>query len=118
MSKYFHSLEFLACTPSCSISQMDDSFLSEMDHLREACGFPLVVNCAYRSKDYDISKGRSGNSWHTKGRAMDIRCYDSQKRAMIVQCALELNLSVGVYSSFLHIDNRPFENQVLFYGLS
>lgn len=116
MSKYFHTLEFLACTPSCSITQMDSSFLEKMDSLREACGFPLVVNCAYRSRAYDIAKGRSGNSYHTQGRAMDIRCHDGQKRAIIVCKALEFGLTVGVYSGFLHIDDRNVENQVLFYG--
>ena len=114
MSQYFHSLEFLACNPSCSISQMNEDFLRQMDLLRAKCGFALVVNCAYRSKAYDLSKGRSGKSFHTMGRAMDIRCNDSFQRAVIVRNALELGLSVGVYSGFLHIDNR--ENQLCFVG--
>lgn len=116
MSKYFHTLEFLACVPSCSIIQMNQDFLAVMDDLRERCGFPLVVSCAYRSPEWDVSRGRSGNSYHTKGLAMDILCIDSSGRAVIVRNALELGLSVGVYSSFLHIDGRPKEIQVLFYG--
>lgn len=115
MSKYFHDLEFLACTPVCNISQMDEVFLNQLDELREACGFPLVLNCAYRSSAWDISKGRSGASYHTKGRAVDIRCCDSIKRAIIVENALHLGFSVGVYLTFIHIDNRTTE-QVMFYG--
>ena len=119
MSKYFHELEFKACTPSCSISQMDSRFLVLMDELRVRCGFPLVVNCAYRSQKYDLLKGRSGNSYHTKGRAMDIRCLDSEERAVILREALILGLSVGVYPRFLHIDDRGNDSNgktLVFYG--
>lgn len=115
MSKYFHDLEFLACSPSCNIAQMSSRFLAILDQLREKCGFPLVLNCAYRSKEWDISKGRSGNSYHTKGMAVDIKCLDSHKRAILVYNALKLGLSVGVYSSFVHVDCRP-TTIVLFYG--
>lgn len=118
MSKYFHPLEFKACTPSCDISQVDFLFLAKLDELRSMCGFPLVLNCAFRSPEWDKERGRSGKSWHTKGLAVDIRCYDAQKRAVIVKHALYLGLSVGVYSSFLHIDMRPVSSQVCFYGIS
>lgn len=116
MSKYFHDLEFLACTPSCNISQMDSAFLKELDSLRELCGFPLVINCAYRSPEWDISRGRSGRSYHTLGRAVDIKCLDSVQRATIVLEALRLGFSVGVYPRFVHVDNRS-ASQVLFYGV-
>lgn len=112
MSKYFHDLEFFACVPSCNIAQMDKDFLSRLDTLREMCGFPLVLNCAYRSKEWDISKGRSGNSYHTKGCAVDIKCIDSFKRARIIRMALCLGLTVGIYNTFLHIDGRPFPSSV------
>lgn len=118
MSKYFHDLEFLACTPSCNIAQMDRAFLLQLDDLRARCGFPLVLNCAYRSKEWDISKGRSGNSYHTKGRAVDIRCLDNEKRAAIVLNALLLGFTVGVYPRWIHIDNRDYVNPSLFYGIS
>lgn len=118
MSKYFHDLEFKACTPGCNINQMDADFLVTLDCLRELCGFPLVLNCAYRSPEWDKERGRSGKSYHTKGLAVDIRCYDSQKRAVIIEHALQLGLSVGVYSSFLHVDRRPVSHQVCFYGIS
>lgn len=118
MSKYFHDLEFKACTPGCNINQMDQEFLSTLDSLREMCGFPLVLNCAYRSPEWDKVRGRSGKSYHTKGLAVDIRCHDSHKRAVIIEYALQLGLSVGVYSLFLHIDMRPRCHQVCFYGIS
>ena len=117
MSKYFHDLEFKACTPSCNMSDMDEVFLNQLDELRSACGFPLVLNCAFRSVKWDIERGRSGCSYHTKGRAVDIRCHDSVKRAIIVENALHLGFSVGVYPRFIHVDNRTTDI-VCFYGIS
>ena len=72
-SKYFKPEEFERCNPSCSIEDMDQDFLDLLDDLREKAGTPLVLNCAYRSKEHDKAKGRSGNSAHTEGLAVDIR---------------------------------------------
>lgn len=123
MSEYFKPLEFKACVPSCNIEDMDKIFLDYLDTLRGLCGFPLVLNCAYRTPAWDISKGRSGKSYHTKGLAVDIRCYDAVKRAQIVRNAIAIGLSVGVYSSFIHVDARFLDSDkiqmpVCFYGIS
>ena len=106
MSKYFKESEFKKCTPSCSISQMDQSFLALMDRVREKAGIPLVVNCAYRSREWDLIKGRSGNSAHTRGKAMDIRCNTSANRFRIIQAALACGIRrIGVAKTYVHLDN-------------
>ncbi len=95
-------------TPSCELSDMQDYFLQQLDNLREKCGFPLVVNCFYRSVDWDKKHGRDGTSYHCKGRAADIRCLDSRKRAEIVFNARLCGLNgIGIYKRFVHVDNRP-----------
>lgn len=105
--RYFSATEFNLCVPSCCIEDMDQDFLRKLDYLRELCGFPLVLSCAYRSKEYDISKHRSGNSMHCKGRAVDILCRDSHKRAQIVFHASFAGLhGIGVSKSFVHVDDR------------
>ena len=71
MSKYFAPKEFQACVPSCSIEQMEPGFLELLDRVREAAGIPLVLNCAFRSVAHEKQMGRSGNSAHTRGRAVD-----------------------------------------------
>ena len=76
--KYFKEAEFKKAQPSCSMTQMDDWFLERLDKLRELCGIPLVINSAYRSKEYEREKGRDGTSAHCAGLAVDIRCYDRQ----------------------------------------
>lgn len=106
MYKYFSDSEFKKCNPSCSIEDMDSEFMKLLDKLREMAGIPLVLNCAYRSKEYDIMKNRSGNSSHTRGKAVDIRCYDSQNRYKILNAALKLGINrIGIGKNYIHVDN-------------
>jgi len=106
MSKYFSAKEFRACTPSCSIEQMDAGFLELLDRVREAAGIPLVLNCAFRSKAHEKEMGRSGNSAHTRGRAVDIRCNTSANRYKIVAAALGCGIRrIGIGKTFVHLDN-------------
>lgn len=89
------------------MSDMNDDFLKMLDDLRERCGFPLVLNSAYRSKEYDLSRGRTGEGYHTLGRAVDIACTSSSKRAWIVKNAIEIGFKgIGVSSTYIHLDNR------------
>lgn len=104
------------CNPSCTLEDMDEQFLKQLDQLREYCGFPLVLSCAYRSKEHEFDKGRSGTSMHCKGRAVDIYCKDSFRRFDIVHNAMYCGLNgIGVYKNFIHVDNRPVAT--LWYGV-
>lgn len=104
-SKYFAEAEFKRCSPSCSIEDMDQEFLKLMDAIREKAGIPLIMNCAYRSREHDLSKGRSGNSMHTKGIAVDFRCQNYQTRYKIIQAAIACGIKrIGQGETFVHID--------------
>ena len=106
MAKYFAESEFNRCIPSCSMEDMDDEFLLLLDELREKCGIPLVISCAYRSREWDLSKGRSGNSAHTKGKAVDIIYNSSSTAYAIVKNAIDLGINrIGIGKNFIHIDN-------------
>ena len=83
-----------------------------LDCARADSGVPFVLNCAFRSVEYDKRKGRSGTSFHTLGRAVDIRCTDSYTRSKILQYCLRYGLSCGISKTFIHVDNRP--NQLVF----
>lgn len=105
MYRYFTEKEFNACTPSCSIGEMDGDFMEKLDKLRDIAGIPIVINCAYRSREWDLKKGRSGNSAHTKGKAVDIRCIDSSNRYKILQAAIQLGFRrIGIADTFIHLD--------------
>ena len=104
--RYFSDAEFRRCTPSCSLEQMDEGFLRLLDQVRETAGIPLVLNCGYRSRVWDLSKGRSGNSAHTRGKAVDIRCNASATRWKIVRAAIDAGIRrIGIGSNFVHLDN-------------
>lgn len=105
VSKYFKEKEFQQCVPSCSLQDMNQEFMTWLDQLREEIGIPLVLNSAFRSKEWDKSKGRSGNSAHTRGLAVDIRCHNSHTRWLIITTSLKLGCKRIAYtSSFVHID--------------
>lgn len=111
-SRYFSESEFRLCSPSCSLSDMDEDFMSALVRARELAGVPFILNSAFRSSSWDKSKGRSGSGYHTKGRAVDVVCIDSSIRYKIVRACLLAGLSCGIAKSFIHIDNR--ENPIIF----
>ena len=104
-SKYFSEKEFNRCTPSCSLQDMNQEFMNKLDKLRELSGIPLVINSAFRSVQYEKSKGRNGTSSHVLGVAVDIRCNDSRNRFKVLEGALKLGFRrIGVAKSFIHLD--------------
>lgn len=105
MAKYFNNAEFRRCDPPCSEKDMNPALMERLDALREKCGMPLIINCAYRSREWDLKKGRSGNSAHTRGMAVDILCNSSATRYKIVSAAIELGFTrIGIGKTFVHLD--------------
>ena len=105
-SKYFKPREFEKCTPSCSIPDMDEGFLALLDKVRETAGIPFLLSCAYRSVEWDKAHNRTGNSAHTRGKAVDIICHSSATRMKIVKAAIECGITrIGIGKTFIHIDN-------------
>lgn len=116
MYTYFSESEFNKLTPSCSLSDMDLDFMVRLDSARYRAGVPFPINSAYRSVAWDKSKGRSGNSWHTKGKAVDIRCTDSNIRFRIVEALIASGFrGIIVYPRFIHVDMRD-TRKVFLYG--
>lgn len=115
MYRYFDNKEFEMCTPSCSLSNMSQSFMNRLDMAREIAGIPFVLNCAYRSVSWDKLHGRSGNSYHTLGRAVDIRCLSSKERYKIVAALLKSGFTgIGVNKTFIHVDDRVVTDPLIF----
>lgn len=103
-SKYFREDEFRRCTPPCSLQDMDQEFITLLDALRAEAGIPLTLNCAYRSPEYERSKGRSESGDHPQGRGVDIRCITSDHRYLILRAAFKLGVTrIGIAGSFVHI---------------
>ena len=91
-------------------------FVSTVNVALNGTDYHLRVNCAYRDPVEDRRKGRSGSSFHCKGRALDLSTVglSGSDRRNIVLRFMNAGLTVGLYKTFIHVDNR--ENPILFYG--
>jgi len=111
-SKYFKESEFQACSPACSLQDMNQATMSKFDTAREIAGIPFVINSAYRSPQWDRSKGRSGTGAHTLGRAIDIRCNTERNRFLIVDALFKAGFTrIGIAKTFIHADDSPSHSQ-------
>lgn len=116
-SRYFSEKEFLRCTPPCSLQDMKQVAMTKFDKARQLAGIPFVINCAYRDRAYDLAKGRSGNSAHTRGYALDIRCNTSQNRMIIVNALIKAGFTrIGDGNGFIHADCDPSLPQKVFWN--
>ena len=107
-SKYFTEQEFERLTPSCSLQDMEQSTMDMLDKARDIAGIPFVLNCAYRSREWDLARKRTGNSAHTRGMAVDIKCTWSANRYKIISALLAVGFKrIGIAKTFVHVDNDP-----------
>lgn len=112
MFKYFSHSDFATATPECSIGDMDKAFLHKLDTARGIAGVPFVINSAYRTKEYEKSKGRDGTSSHIKGLAVDISANGSRKKFLIIDALLKTGFTrIGIGSDFVHVDDDPDKDQ-------
>lgn len=103
--KYFSNSDFSSATPTCELSDMDETFMYRLDTARGLAGIPFIVNSAYRTISYEKSKGRDGSSSHTKGLAVDLKAEMSRERYLIINALLKAGFHrIGVGESFVHVD--------------
>lgn len=103
--KYFDQSDFDKCNPKCTIEQMSERLLRKLDSARELVGIPFVLTSAFRSVEHDKSKGRSGNSAHTRGLAVDVRAATGKEKLQVVDAALKVGFKrIGIHKSFIHLD--------------
>lgn len=111
-SKYFKEKEFQACSPECSLQDMQQSTMSKLDTAREIAGIPFVLNSAYRSPDHDRQRGRSGTGAHTLGCAVDIRCNTDRNRFHVISALIKAGFTrIGVAKTFIHADDSTSHSQ-------
>ena len=103
--KYFSTSEF-DCQHTGE-NRMEQDFLSKLDALREACGFPFVITSGYRSPDHPIEAVKEIPGTHAQGIAADIKITNSAQRYTIIREALAHGFTgLGVAGDFIHVDTR------------
>ena len=107
-AKYFQPAEFTRCTPPCTIGDMKQHTLSRLDTAREIAGIPFVLTSAYRSREHELSKGRTGDGAHTTGEAVDIRCNTDRNRCLITEALMRAGFTrIGIARTYIHADDCP-----------
>jgi uncharacterized protein YcbK (DUF882 family) len=105
MKDFFSEQEFLNCNPACKKSDMEPNFMERLNECRAVAGVPFRLTSAYRTVEYEKSRGRSGNSAHTVRCAVDIAATDSRTRFKIIAAAIECGFTrIGVAKTFVHLD--------------
>ena len=102
-AKFFTESEFRRCVPPCSLQDMDQQFMLQLDNARKQAGIPFVLNSAFRSVAYEKSKGRTGAGDHPQGKGVDIRCNTSSNRMKIVRALLDNGFTrIGIGKTYIH----------------
>ena len=116
--KFFDIKKCASPDISGSEFKMNECFLDKIEQLGCFLGKKLSINSGYRSVLYNSHVGGSKTSSHLKGFAVDIHCPYSRDKFELIKCAIDLNFSrIGVYNTFIHIDNDPDKpHQVLWVG--
>jgi len=84
------------------------------EQIREGVGGPISVHSAYRHLAYNLSIGSKKKSRHVEGRALDLGVPPGLTLVAFLNIILEVShrpgsrlRGIGVYPTFVHIDNRP-----------
>lgn len=93
---------------------MNPELLLKLDAIREHVGRPIRINSSYRTRKYNKSVGGGRFSQHLKGNAVDIstRGWKSHDLFKLLWIATSLDLSIGIYKTFVHLDCRPGKEKV------
>lgn len=104
--KYF-TLDEFKCQETGE-NEISAEFVTKLDVLRDACGFPFRITSGYRSPRHSIeAKKPNGPGQHAYGIAADIAVNGGNQRFVIVENALKLGFTgIGVAKTFIHVDTR------------
>jgi len=112
LSKNFSMHEFACQCGQCGSTgaEMEPTLITKLQQLRDFYGQPLIINSAFRCKDYNLAIGGAPASRHMTGEAVDIQCGFAGMRHHIVRLAMLLNFGgVGIANTFVHLDVRPLD---------
>lgn len=115
LTRHF-TIEEMACK-CCGLVKIAPFFMSQLEALRMAVGFPLDVSSGCRCPEHNEAEGGRYGSFHltvnpkypVEGTcAVDIYWADwkDSKKIHLIQMARALGWSIGKANSFCHLDKR------------
>ena len=112
MKDYFPQSDFDKCNPPCQKEDMNFATMHKFNLAREIAGIPFKPTSAFRTFEHEQSMGRPGTSAHTRGRAMDLACTNSNSRYKILTALLRAGFTrIGIADTFIHADDDPDKTQ-------
>lgn len=82
--------------------------LDKLQLFRDMVNCPVILNSAFRSKEYNKQIGGAPKSQHLLGRAFDVRITEKLTREKIhLNAKLAGFTGFGDYDTFVHIDTGP-----------
>ncbi len=105
ISKNFTKKE--AVCPCCGYLVEDQRFIKKLQALRDELALPMKINSWFRCINHNDKKKGKKSSYHLQGRAVDIKCGNSIYRRRIIALGIKYGFGgIGIYKSFIHLDNR------------
>lgn len=106
---YFSEKE-LSCT-CCGTYVFDEQFLSQLNRIRDVCGFPLPVTSGFRCPAHPIEVVKRAPGEHTTGMAVDLGV-SHEKAHRVLEVALAEGIPrIGVQQKgnarFIHLGVSP-----------
>lgn len=107
MTLHFKRSEF-ECKCGCGYDTIDAELIAILEALRTHFGKPVTISSGCRCPEYNERIGGAKSSQHMRGRAADIRVYDTNPEAVAAYLkeAYPARYGIGEYSTFTHIDTR------------
>lgn len=88
----------------CDAVDMDPAFLRDLNTLRNVFGLPMLLRSAVRCRRHNKDIGGEDDSWHPKGKAVDVHCPDGVYMLKLVKLALQMGFRVGIRKRMVHLD--------------
>lgn len=105
IDKLFEGINYFKPEEFKQPEKMQRKLLEMLDYARALANTPFRITSSYRTpKENGIFGGVRGSA-HTKGLAVDISCYSSDKRMKIVKSALRAGFRrIGIAKTYIHLD--------------
>ena len=100
--------EEFECRCGCGFNAIDSDLLQKLNLLREHFNAPVYISSGNRCPSHNHRVGGEPNSFHKRGRAVDIKVKGVKPRdiASYLEKIYPTSCGIGRYSSFTHLDNR------------
>ena len=91
--------------PCCDKCEMDVEFMTNLQRVREKCGFGFRVNSAYRCGEYNAKVSKNTRGQHSTGQAADVSMTDRYKRFALIKEAIacEYFKDIAISKTFIHL---------------